>query len=153
MAFDASLARALNRIAFLARAVDELALLPRKVAIRAQPKLEGMIRQQFVSAMDPYGHRWAPITAQTKRRRKARPNAPPLTDTRRLRDGTHIAVLAPNRKGLVLKLGADYGYFHQVGTSTMPARRIWPQYGLPHAWRAVIAEAVRLERDRALKAK
>ena len=51
MAFDATLARALNRIAFLARAVDELALLPRKVAIRAQPKLEGMIRQQFVSAM------------------------------------------------------------------------------------------------------
>lgn len=153
MAFDANSALALNRIAFLARAIDELALLPRKVALRAQPKLAGMIRQQFVSTVDPYGHRWAPIAAQTKRRRKARPNAQPLTDTRRLRDGTSIAAQAGNRKGLVLRLGADYGYFHQVGTVRMPARRIWPQYGLPHAWRVVILEAIRLERDKALKSK
>lgn len=153
MAFDAGSARALNRIAFLARAIDELALLPRKVALRAQPKLAAMVEQQFTSAVDPYGHKWQPITAQTKRRRLARPNAQPLTDTRTLRDGTTVSAQAGNRKGLVLKLGADYGYFHQVGTSRMPARRIWPQYGLPHAWRVVILEAVRLEREKALKAK
>lgn len=153
MAFDASSARALNRIAFLARAIDELALLPRKVALRAQPKLDAMVKQQFTSAVDPYGHKWAPITLQTKRRRKQRPNAQPLTDTRKLRDGTGVTAQAGNRKGLVLRLGADYGYFHQVGTVRMPARRIWPQYGLPHAWRVVILEAVRREREKALKAK
>ena len=149
MSFDAGLAKAIARIGRLQKTIEELATLPRAVGVIAAPKLSKLIAKQFSSGSDPYGRPWRPISATTKRLRKGRKNGPPLTDTKRLRTGTSVK---PARSGLRLNLGAPQGYFHQVGTKNMPARRIFPQFGLPAAWRVVLQTAARAEFRRRLRA-
>ena len=149
MSFNPGLAKAIARIGRLQKTIEELALLPRAVATLAAPKLSKLVAKQFSSGCDPYGRPWRPITATTKRLRKGRKGGRPLTDTGRLRAGTGVSV---TRSGLRLSLGAPYGYFHQVGTRNMPARRIFPQFGMPAAWRAVLQETARAEFRRRLRA-
>jgi hypothetical protein len=148
MSFNPQLAKAIDRIGRLERAVTELALLPQRVARDAAPKLDKLVKQQFARGVDPYGRPWAPIKLSTKKRRKGRKGAPPLTDTGRLRSGTGVKV---TRAGAKLVLGASYGYFSQVGTKHMPARRIFPQFGIPAAWREVLRQSARTERQRILR--
>ncbi len=146
MSFDPALARAIARIGRLQKTIEELATLPRAVATIAAPKLSKLVAKQFSSGSDPYGRPWRPISATTKRLRKG---GRPLTDTGRLRAGTGVSV---TRSGCKLVLGAPYGYFHQVGTRNMPARRIFPQFGLPASWRTVLRDAARAEFRRRLRA-
>lgn len=148
MSFNPQLARAIERIGRLERTIEELALLPQRVAVAAAPKLSRLLQKQFAKGVDPYGHRWAPIKPSTKRRRKGSKTAPPLTDTRKLRAGTAVK---PTRAGARLQLGAPYGYFAQVVTKHAPARRIFPQFGLPAEWRKVLRDCARDERKRILE--
>ena len=135
---------ALSEIGRLERVLDRLMDLPRKVAAEAKPEIDRLLRQQFRQGVDPYGKPWArlrPATLAMGRR------PPPLSDTKRLRDGTKVVLGGGNRAGLRVQVGAPYGYFAQVGfrnarTGRMvPARRILPQFGMPRAWSAALHRA------------
>jgi phage gpG-like protein len=128
----------------LQKTLERLAYVPRKVAVIAAPRLTKLVQAQFRAGVDPYGVAWRPLRPATiaKGRR-----SPPLTDTRRLRNGTKASARSGGRAGLVLKAGAPYGAFHQVGfrvgRTRVAPRRIFPQRGLPAAWRAVLDAAAR----------
>ncbi len=146
--FNPQLAKALNRIERLERTIAELSHLPQRVARSAAPKLDRLVKAQFSSGCDPYGRPWRPITPATRKRRKGNKNAPPLTDTRKLRAGTGVRAA---RYGARMVLGAPYGYFAHVGTKHAPKRRIFPDLGLPAAWRAVLRDTAREEFRRIAK--
>jgi hypothetical protein len=148
MSFNPQLSKAIDRIGRLSRAVEELALLPQRVAREAAPKLDRLVKQQFARGVDPYGKAWKPIKLSTRRRRvKASRGAPPLTNTRKLRSGTGVSA---TRAGAKLVLGAPWGYFAQVGTKFAPARRIFPQFGIPAPWRQILRDVAREERKKIL---
>jgi hypothetical protein len=124
--------------------IRKLGEVPRGVAIEAAPKINRLIREQFTNGLDPYGNQWAPLKPSTVARGRY---APPLTDTRKLRDGTLAKPRTGLRSGLVLLTGAAYGYFAQVGFrvggTKVPPRRVLPQHGLPVAWKMVLRDAAR----------
>ena len=131
------------------RAVDELGTLPRKLAVQAAPLISAEIRQQFVAGKDPYGVPWAPLKPSTLKQH----GPPPLTRTRKLRDGTKAEPMHAGRIGIKITIGARYGAFHQigfrVGRTKVPARRILPNRGLPAAWRKLLSERARFIAARA----
>lgn len=136
---------AIGSIGRLGQLLDRLMDLPRKVAAEAKPEIDRLLRRQFAAGVDPYGRPWAPLrpaTIATGRR------APPLTGfTRELRGGTGVILGGGNKAGLRVRLGAPYGYFHQVGYRNartgrkVPARRILPQFGMPVAWNMALRRA------------
>jgi phage gpG-like protein len=131
------------------RAIEELAYLPRKLAVAAAPMISGELRNQFVRGVDAYGNPWAPLKPSTLRKH----GPPPLTDTRRLRDGTRAYARTGGRAGIVVEIGAPYGAFHQlgfrVGRTKVPARRILPNRGLPAKWREILDRNARFIAERA----
>lgn len=141
--FNPQLAKSIARIMRLERQVVALAQLPRATARAAAPRLDRLVKSQFSRGCDPYGRPWRPITPETRRRRKGSKSGPPLTDTGRLRAGTGVKAA---QYGAKLVLGAPYGYFAQVGTKHAPARRIFPQYGMPAAWSRVLRDTAREQR-------
>ena len=126
------------------RTVTELSQTPRRVASLAAPKIDKLLRKQFASGTNPYGQPWRPLLPSTLARGR-RP--PPLTDTRALRDGTRATAAPGSRAGIQLTAGARYGAFHQVGfrvgRTRVAPRKIFPDVGLPKAWRAVLTAAAR----------
>jgi hypothetical protein len=128
----------------LRRTLERLAYVPRRVAVIAAPKITTLLQEQFRLGRDPYGVSWAPLRASTIA--KGRRN-PPLTDTRKLRDGTAAKARPGGRAGIALKSGAPYGAFAQVGfrvgRTRVPPRRIFPQRGIPAAWKKVLDAASR----------
>lgn len=139
------LAVALREIGRLEQVIDELGTLPRKLAVEAAPKLTRLLQREFSQGVNPYGRTWARL-ATGKRSH--------LTKTGKLRDGTKATPMLGGRMGIRLVLGARYGYFHQVGTRSMPARKILPDRGLPRAWRDVLdASALRIARRAAQRLK
>jgi hypothetical protein len=132
--------------------VRRLAELPRKVAEEAKPGLDRLLREEFVNGTDPYGRAWAPLKPSTIARGR-RP--PPLDDTGTLKRGTTVELQRGRTPGLLLKTGAVYGYFHQmgfrIGTTKVPPRRVLPQYGLPAGWKIVLREAARRVALRAVR--
>ena len=132
--FYASAAKPLAKIGKIQGVIQRLGEIPRSLAREAAPGINDLIQEQFKAGLDPYGRRWRPLSKAT--RAKGRRN-PPLTASGALAENTKV-VTGP---GLRFKLGRPYGYFHQVGTSNMPARRIFPQNGIPRAWSAVIRQA------------
>lgn len=117
------------------RVVDEMGRLPGRLSQAAAPALTDELQRQFAEGRDPYGYPWAPLKPSTLRKH----GPPPLTDTRRLRDGTKAVAM---RAGIKLIAGAPYGAFHQlgfrVGRTRVPARRILPNLGMPRAWREIL---------------
>jgi hypothetical protein len=128
----------------LDRIIEELSDLPRKIAVDVAPQITTLLRKQFTSGADPYGRPWAPMKPSTLARGR-RP--PPLSASKKLRDGTVARPSPGNRAGLRLVVRARYGTFHQtgfrVGRTRVPARRILPQQGMPASWRAVFAASSR----------
>ena len=126
------------------RTVTELAQAPRRVAVIAAPKIDKLLRKQFTSGLNPYDRPWRPLLPSTLARGR---RSPPLTDTRRLRAGTHATVSPGRRAGIQLIAGAPYGAFHQVGfhvgRTRVGPRKIFPDVGLPKAWRQVLDDAAR----------
>ena len=133
--------QALASIGQLQRTLEHLAYVPRRAAVIAAPKLTALIRKQFREGRDPYGRAWADLKPSTLQKH----GPPPLTDSGQLRDGTEAVAMRANYAGIRLTLGARYGYFHQVGFRVghirVPARRIFPQHGLPAPWRQVLVAA------------
>ena len=128
-------------LAGLMRVVERLTYVPREVAKTAAPKLDDLLDEQYEAGVDPYGRPWRPLKSTTLAKGR-RP--PPLTDTRRLRDGTRAK---PGRAGIRLTVAPRYGVFHQygfrVGRARVAPRRILPTNGMPAAWRAVLKDAAR----------
>jgi hypothetical protein len=136
-----NLATVLNSLGQLEKLIDELGTLPRKLAIEASPKLTKLLRKQFAAGTDSYGRTW---------RRLATGKRSHLTETGRLRAMTRAVPMLGGRMGIRLVFGTSYGHFHQTGTRNMPARRIFPQRGMPREWRDVLdASAKRLIRQAA----
>lgn len=127
-----NLATALRSLGDLEKVIDELGTLPRKLAIEASPKLTKLLRKQFADGTDPYGRKWA---------RLASGRASHLTQTRKLRQKTRAVPMLGGRMGIRLIFGTRYGSFHQTRTRNMPARRIFPQFGMPRAWRDVLDQS------------
>jgi hypothetical protein len=135
----------LSAIGRLERVLERLIDLPRKVAVEVKPEIDRLLRAQFRAGVDPYGKPWAPLrpaTLATGRR------PPPLTGfTRELRSGTATVTGGGNRAGLRIKLGAPYGYFHQVSYRNartgrkVVARKILPDRGMPREWSAALNRA------------
>ena len=132
----------------LIRVVERLAYVPRKVAVIAAPKLTALVQREFRTGTDPYGRPWRPLKASTLAKGR-RP--PPLSDTRRLRDGTGAVV---TRSGIRLTVGAAYGVFHQygfrVGRVKVGPRKVLPGHGMPASWKAVLDESSRMAARRAV---
>jgi hypothetical protein len=128
----------------LKAALHRLADLPMKLAAEAKPGIDRLLREQFTNGTDPYGNAWEPVRPVTLLRRKVKKTPPPLTDTGTLSKGTVVETFA-GRRGLRLVSGAPYGYFHQVGfmrgNAKVPARKIFPEHGLPASWRIVLRES------------
>ncbi len=134
-------AAALRKMGDLLSLIERLSDVPARTAAIAAPKLDRLVQRQFENGVDPYGRPWAPLRPSTIGTGR---KPPPLTGfTRKLRDGTGVKVRPGGRAGLVVKIGAPYGTFHQTGTRFMVARRIMPQFGMPAAWRAVLTDASR----------
>lgn len=140
-----NLAVALRSLGTLEKVIDELGTLPRKLAIEASPNLTKLLRKQFADGTDSYGRKWARLAT-------GKPSH--LTKTRALRNRTRAVPMLGGRMGIRLVFGTSYGKFHQTGTRNMPARRIFPQRGLPRAWRDVLdASARKLARQAAQRLK
>jgi hypothetical protein len=135
---------ALREIGRLEKTLEKLAELPRKLAASAAPEINGLLQRQFTRGEDPYGTPWRPLRKATLA--KGRHN-PPLTDTGALRSGTRVYLMRARYAGLRIVVGADYGYFHQVGfrvgrTKVAP-RRILPDRGIPASWKVALDRAAR----------
>jgi hypothetical protein len=137
----------IGAIGRLKETIRKLSDLPRAVAVEAQEPLNRLLQAEFRTGTDPYGRPWAPIKPSTLARRQVSRSPTPLTDTRELRDGTRVDIREGGRAGLVIRTGAPYAYFHQVGfrvgRQSVPARRILPQFGLPAGWKLVLRDAAR----------
>ncbi len=139
----ASLMQAPSTMGKLMSVLERMAYVPRRVAVIAAPRIARELQVQFRQGRDPYGIPWAPLRPATLRKH----GPPPLTDSGAGRDGT-VAVASPgSRAGIRLKLGASYLYFAQVGfrvgrTKVKP-RRIFPERGMPAAWREILKASAR----------
>ena len=151
MAFVIGMAKALNRIGRLQQAIDELGTLPRRVAEVAAPQITKLLRRQFTTGTDPYGRRYKRVTAETLRRRISKGKGPPLTDTGKGKAGTVARLMPGGRKGVRIMLGRPELYFSQVGTRTQPVRKVFPDQGIPAAWREVLSRAARSEFKRIMR--
>jgi hypothetical protein len=144
-------ALAIKAIGKLDKTLSSLSDVPRRVSVDVAPKLTRLLDQEYAQGRDPYGRAWAPLrpaTIATGRRN------PPLTGfTRQLRRDTRVTARVANRAGLIIQLGADYGYFAQVGfrvgRTVVKPRRILPQFGWPESWR----QALKVSTSRILKQK
>ncbi len=128
-----------NKLGLLIANLGKLSQVPDAAAPEAATAITAELQAEFKGGKDPYGKAWAalkPSTLATGRK------PPPLTGwTTKLRDGT--LARAVRGVGIQLLAGAAYGAFHQSGTKNMAARPIFPYGGLPKAWNAAIAQAVR----------
>lgn len=134
---DPRLAVSLRQIGRLEELLRKLSEVPRHVAEDVAPEINRLVQAQFEDGKDPYGKPWAPLKKSTLKKGR-RP--PPLTDTRQLRNNTRVY---PYRNSIRVVVGMPYGYFHQVGTRNMAARRILPQAGMPKAWNEALKASFR----------
>lgn len=127
-------------LADVRRTVDRLGQLPRDLARAAAPDIALAVRAEFQNGTDPYGQPWAPLRPSTLRQH----GPPPLTASGRAKDRTTVT---PGRLGIVIRLGASYLAFHQVGfrvgRTKVPPRKVLPNRGLPRAWRAILNRRAR----------
>ena len=148
--------RGVEAIGQLKATIRRLAELPRRVAELAQEPLTRELQLEYRNGTDPYGTPWAPVTAKTLAKRRVKKSPPPLTDTAEMCDGTLVEIQRGNRAGLLLKTGAPYAYFHQVGfrvgRTIVPARRVLPQFGLPVGWKSILRDAARRAAREAVRA-
>ncbi len=137
----------IQEIGRLQETIRRLSDLPRRTAEYAEEPLNRLLAEQFRNGTGPYGQPWAPVTEETLRLRRASKDPTPLTDTRAMRRGTVVAVRGGGRAGLVIRTGAPYSYFHQVGFRVhgkrVPARPVLPDRGIPASWRRVLDAAAR----------
>jgi hypothetical protein len=128
--YRGNLAVAVSAMGKLESVLRGMSRVPYRTAQVAAPRISGLLFEEFKQGRDPYGTPWEPISPNTYRKVTKR-RWPPLTDTRRLRDGS-MATAMPG--GISIRMGRPEFYFHQIGTVTMPARPILPDRGWPRRW-------------------
>lgn len=113
----------------------DLQAIARLLANPTQPLREigehliNRIDDTFRKQEDPYGSKWAPLSAATiKAKRKRGGIQKILQDTGRMRATANYRVTGSK---LVVGLSDRKAAFHQYGTRRMPARPILPDRGLP----------------------
>lgn len=113
----------------------DLMALDRALSQPSQPLKEfgehmvNRIDDTFRTESDPYGAKWAPLSAATIRAKRRRGGIQKiLQQTGRMRATANYRVI-----GAVLQIGLSdrKAVFHQMGTRRMPARPILPDRGLP----------------------
>lgn len=134
----------LSQIGALEERIADLAGIPARVAGKVAERLHYEMQEEFDRGVDPYGDPWEPLAASTVERGRT---APPLTDTRAMRDSLDVR---PMRAAGVSITIAHPALPHQTGwhgpISDGPARPILPQGSrLPDAWQDIIDEE--LERE------
>jgi hypothetical protein len=117
----------------LTATLRDLAHIPSQVSAEVSKELTKELQKEYTSGSDPYGKPWAPLKPSTLAKGR-RP--PPLTDTGRMKSGT-VAFPLPGA-GVAVVVGAEYGKYHQTGTSKMEARPILPDKGMPPKWREIV---------------
>lgn len=108
-------------IATISGARDRAADLQPVLAIIAEDT-RTLIDDGFVGAISPSGASWQRLAPSTVRRRR-RGSFKPLIDTGRLRGSIGTSVGA---RSLSVGTNVQYGAFHQIGTSKIPARPFLP---------------------------
>ncbi len=119
------------------RSIEELTRLPSKVTGPIAIRINARLRFMFLSQTDPYGNPWAslsPVTVAKKGHSRI------LYENGDLMAGT-ICVPLPGA-GLKILIGPK-GYYHQIGRSNMPARKVFPDKGMPPLWRQDIDAEVK----------
>ena len=140
----------LKRLERLELALVEAERVPHRTAQAVAPVLSDLIQKQYSAGTDPYGAAWKPITSTTRRLRRGDKNAPPLTDTSKLRKGSFAQwKTGTNRVGLWF--GRWQGWVHQRGSAKVPQREIYPERALPSKWQEAIRAAWRREADAVLR--
>ncbi len=125
------------------RSLRQLASVPSRISAPAADLVSGFIAQQFDEQRDPYGEPWEGHAESTVRRWGEHPILDLGGD---LKD---VDVSPLPGSGVGITLGAEYGRFHQTGTSAMPARRILPDNrGLPAQWSAALRDLAQNEMGR-----
>ena len=131
----------LSKLGALATHLHRLAGVPARVATRGAYAIAELVEHQFDLGVDPYGTPWAPLSPRTMAKGRF---APPLTDTRALRNS--VRVLPMPGAGISIVLDPP-GLIHQTGGSSgawrMPARPILPGKTFPPAWRRALDDAKR----------
>ena len=106
------------------------------------------IDEQFAHGLDPYGKPWSPLADATIAKGR---EAPPMTDTRALRDGIHVQPM--RGAGIAITSDAPYLGFHQGAGSpraNVPPRHVLPEGELPDTYARAIADALDRAFERAL---
>jgi hypothetical protein len=139
-------AHAIASLEYAIKVVDQLGRLPERLAVAAAPKITELQKAQFDAGVDPYGQAWKALARRTLAKGR-RP--PPLTDKRRLRNGTGTWPLVGHR--LLHRVNAPYGIHHQYGAprANLSQRMILPTKGLPPAWRRILDEQAKILARRA----
>jgi hypothetical protein len=135
--YRGNLAVAVSAMGRLESVLNGMSRVPQRVAELAAPRISGLLFEQYKTGRDPYGKAWEPISPNTYRRVTKR-RWPPMTDTRRLRDGT-MATARPG--GISIRMGRPEWYFSQVGTVTQPVRTLLPDRGWPRRWLDALNES------------
>jgi len=123
--------------------LDSLADVPRVAGELACERIGALIQIEFDAGVDSYGTPWQPLAEATLKRGR---HAPPLTDTRQLRDSLLVYPL-PAGPGVRVTIGtAEHPAGpHQDGWSgpqgSGPARPMLPTGEMPIAWASAIEDA------------
>jgi hypothetical protein len=105
-------------------------------------RLEALVQLEFDAGVDPYGDAWVELAAATMAKGR---HAPPLTDTRELRDSL---LVYPSKSGIRMTIGTREHPAgpHQDGWNgpqgSGPARPIFPTGEMPEAWNMAINDSI-----------
>jgi phage gpG-like protein len=103
-------------------------------ATQAADKTVELITQEFVDESDPYGDGWDQLSPRTI---NAKTHSGILVETSALM-GSWMSVSSSSEFGAVT--GIEYAFYHQQGTSRIPARPMVPSAGLPPEWEAAYTQ-------------
>jgi hypothetical protein len=138
----------ISKMGYLADRLGDLATVPSRAAAAVSVKLGLLIAEEFDAGTDPYGTAWKPLAPATIAKGRT---APPLTDTRSMRDSVRVFPLSSAGVGITIQNPPAAP--HQTGWSgkrgSGPARPILPSRSiLPEEWQEAIDEAVDKEMRR-----
>ena len=131
----------LAQLGRIASSVASLADVTSRAAPLVSERLEKLVLLEFDAGVDPYGVPWADLAPATTARGR---HAPPLTDTRQLRE----SLLVYPSHGVRMSIGTPTHPAgpHQDGWTgpqgSGPARPIFPTGEMPLAWDMAIRDSV-----------
>jgi hypothetical protein len=132
----------LDKLGRIAARVSSLRDVPAVAAPLVSERLEQLVQLEFDAGIDPYGEAWTELAPATIAKGR---HAPPLTDTRELRDSL---LVYPSKFGVRMTIGtqAHPAGPHQTGwegkQGSGPARPIFPTGEMPDSWANAIQDAI-----------